>query len=381
MSEVNNLNNLTSPDFSKITEKPRPKYRVYGLWALKIILALLVIAIIGGGILGFVYYRDIKDAYNLSFAAKADLEQAAHLVLNRDFISSADSIKSANSKLSQAKSLLDKIIIVRYLPYLGTQLKAVDQVLIAGIRLTNSGQKVVLLIDDITAPLKNESISYATITAEQKKEILAKIVASEDLLNQVQSDIDAADLAIASIPANKLVKPLRDNIEPLRTYLPKVKVLIDNSLPMLHLIPKIAGFEQTNSYLFLLQNNSELRPTGGFIGTYGILTLQDGDIKEFDTDNVYNLDRSTQSVVKEPSPWPIAKYLEQKDWSLRDINWASDFPTTALKALEIYAKENQAIIDLKKSGKKIIGEKGVQITEVIPYQENLNGVIALNSEQ
>jgi hypothetical protein len=380
MSELNNLNNLTSPDFSKITEKPRnPRYKAWSVLVLKIILVILVAAMIGGIVMGFIYYRSITNAYDLSFSAKADLEQAVHQVINRDFKSSAESILSANDKLNQAKVLLDKVVIVRYVPYLGTQLKAVDQVLIAGIRLTDSGQKVVLLIDEITEPLKNESITYATITSEQKRQILEKIVASESLLYQVQADIDAADAAIASIPANKLVKPLRDNIEPIRIYLPKVKVLIDNALPMLHIIPKIAGFEQPKAYLFLLQNNSELRPTGGFIGTYGILKLQDGDIKEFDTDNVYNLDRSTQHVIKEPSPWPIEKYLEQKDWALRDINWAPDFPTTVLKALEMYDKENQVIIDIKNSGKKIIGEKGVEITDVIPYQKNLDGVIAMDS--
>lgn len=380
MSEINNQNNLTSPDFTQIKEKPRhTKIRARGILILKIVLILVILAVVGLGILGLVFYNNVMQAYQLAMSGKADLQQAAHLVINRDFKGSADLIASANTKLTETKSILDKIVIIRHIPYLGLQLKAVDEVLIAGINLTSDGQKVVLLIEDITAPLKNESVTYGSITADQKKEILAKIVASESLLKQVQTDIDAANQAINDIPANQLIKPLRDGIEPLRTNLPKIKELIDNALPLLNIIPKIAGFEEQNAYLFLLQNNSELRPTGGFIGTYGILKLQDGEIKSFDTDNVYNLDRSTQAVLKEPTPWPIAKYLEQKNWSLRDINWAPDFPTTAAKAIYMYDKENQIILDLKKSGKPIIGEKGVEILDVIPYEKNLNGVIAMNS--
>lgn len=376
-----NLTDLSSPDFSKIKERPRKsKFKKNLFLALKILAVILFICIIGGSALGIIYYNNVKQAYNLSFSAKADLESSLHQIINRDFKGAAVTIKEANTKFSQAKDLLDQVVIVRRIPYIGLQLKAVDQVLIAGLKLTASGEKVVLLINDITAPLHNESINYASITAAQKKEILRKIVDSESLLYEVQKDIDEADAAIQSIPAEKLVAPLRDGIAPLRENLPKVKILIDNSLPLLRVVPKIAGFEQPRSYLFLLQNNSELRPTGGFIGTYGILKVQDGEIKEFDTDNVYNLDRSTQNVVQEPSPWPIAKYLEQKYLALRDCNWAPDFPTTAQKALDLYQKENQVIIEMKRRGEAIIGEKGTEITDVIPYEENLNGVIAMTPE-
>ena len=372
---------MPRPDFSKIAEKPRRSYfKKIFWWSIKILALILILLIIGSAILGAIYYKNIKQAYDLSLAAKNNLELSIHDITNRNFKDAANLIGQANSQFIAAQGLLAKVILVRQIPYVGRQLKAVDQVLIAGIKLSDSGQKVVLLIDDITAPLANESITYATITSEQKKEILNKIVQSESMLNDVQKEIDEADAAIESIPEDGLVKPLKDGISPLKENLPKVKKLIDHVLPMLDVIPKVLGFDQAKSYLFLLQNNSELRPTGGFIGTYGILKLQDGEIKEFETDNVYNLDRSTQPIIKEPTPWPIAKYLEQKNWSLRDINWEPDFPTTAQKALDIYNKENLALIDLKKSGQKILGEKGVVITDSIPYEENLYGVIAMTPE-
>jgi len=381
MSEINQNSQFPKPDFSQITERPRKaNWKKFLVLLIKIFLVVLVLVLIFLAVLGAIYYKDLREAYSLSLSAKGNLDLALHQLTNREFKEAAASIKLSDDDFKGAQKLLDKIKLVRSLPYIGQQLKAVDQVLIAGIKLTDSGQKVVLLIDDITAPLKNESITYATITSEQKKEILNKIVQSENMLTEVQKEIDEADAAIESIPANELVKPLKDGISPLKENLPKVKKLIDHVLPMLDVIPKVVGFDQAKTYLFLLQNNSELRPTGGFIGTYGILKLQDGEIKEFDTDNVYNLDRSAQPIVKEPTPWPIAKYLEQKNWSLRDINWEPDFPTTAQKALDIYKKENLALIDLKKSGQKILGEKGVVITEVIPYEENLYGVIAMTPE-
>lgn len=371
---------LKSPDFTKIRETVQKSKLKYGiLLVVKVLLGLVIVFIITSLILGLIYYRNIKQAYSLSFSAKDNLESAVHKIINREFKEAANLIQDSNAKLTESKRLLDQIILVRYFPYASTQMKAVDNLLIAGIKLTDSGQKVVLLIEDITAPLHNESITYLSLTSAQKRDILDKIVASESLLTEVKGEIDDASLAIDQIPDSGLIGPLRQGIVPVKEYMPKLKSLIDHTLPMLRVIPKVVGFDQAKSYLFLLQNNSELRPTGGFIGTYGILKLQDGEIKEFQTDNVYNLDRAPQTILQEPSPAPIAKYLEQKNWSLRDINWSPDFPTTAEKALYMYIKENEIWQELKESGTKVIGEEGVVVSDIIPYQE-VDGVIAVTPE-
>lgn len=390
MDEINNkkLSNLgdplmprvSSPDFSKISEKPKKNtiLRVFVV-LLKILAVFLILAILVGGSLALAYYRNFKQAADLSFSAKDHLEQAMHAMVNRDFAKGAELIKEANSEFKQAKILLDKVVLVRQIPYVRIQIQAVDKLLISGINLTDSGEKIALLVEDIIEPLQNESITYATMSPQQKKDILNKIVGSEALFYEVKADIDEAVIAIDAIPEEKLVKPLRDGIQPLKENLPKAKEMIDHVLPMLRIVPKIVGFEQPESYLFLLQNNNELRPTGGFIGTYGILTLQDGEIKEFQTDNVYNLDRSTQPILKTPSPEPIVKYLEQANWSLRDSNWSPDFPTAAEQALYFYREENLILAEIKKQGGDIKGDADVIIQDTVPYVE-VNGVIAMTPE-
>jgi len=379
MDKFNPVNKLPSPDFSQMVESnKKSSWRKIAFLIIKIILALVVAVVIVAVIWGLIFINDLKQAYKLSFDAKSKLELAIHDVINRDFKDAADLITQANTDFIRAKNLISHVWIYRYIPYAGRQYAAVDKMLEAGIDLTTSSPKVVLLIDDIVAPLKNESISYDTLSSAQKREILNKIVAAEPLLIEVQKQIDEATLAIDSIPENGLLGPIKSGVLTLKDNLPQIKDLIDHSLPMLRVLPQIVGFDQPKSYLFLLQNNTELRPTGGFIGTYGILKLQDGDIKEFQTDNVYNLDRATQPVLQIPSPAPIVKYLEQKNWSLRDSNWSPDFPTTAQEALYLYTEENRTLAVLEAQGKKNLGEKG-EVIETIPYQE-VDGVIAMTPE-
>ena len=379
MEEIKN-NNLNSPDYSQISERPRQSHwGIYAWIILKIVIIVAIILLILGAILAAVYYKDVKSAADLSFSAKSNLEEALHKMVNREFKPAAELIGTANGQLTEAKTLLDKVVVVRYLPYIGVQVKAVDQLLISGIQLTASGQKVVLLLYDIIEPLQNESITYASLTSAQKKQILKKLVDSEDLLYDVQEQINQSAKIIDSIPAKRLIKPLREGILPLKENMPKVQELISRSLPMLQVIPQIVGFDTPKAYLFLLQNNNELRPTGGFIGTYGILKLQDGEIQTFETDNIYNLDKSSQAILKEPAPAPIAKYLEQKDWALRDSNWSPDFPTSAKKALYFYEAENKILADLKKAGEEIKGDSGVVVEDTIAYQP-VDGVIAMTPE-
>jgi len=352
-NQVDFINNsepadLSSPDFSQIKEKPKKtRFKKYLFLALKIISAIVVLLIIVSAVLGIIYYQNFKKAYELGFAAKADAEEALHEIINRKFSNGAELIEESNQKLDQAKELLDQVPVIRYIPYLKTQVKAVDNLLIAGVNLTESGAKVVWLMEDIFEPLHNESITYTSITLEQKKAILNKLVESEELLYEVKDQIDIAVAAIEDIPDTGLIGPLKENVDKIKDTLPLVKNLVDYSLPMIKVVPKIAGFDQPKTYLFLFQNNSELRPTGGFIGTYGILKIHNGEMVSFETDNIYNLDRAPQYILQEEAPAPIAKYLEQKYWSLRDINWSPDFPTTAEKALYMYDKEYEILQSLK----------------------------------
>ncbi len=120
--QPNNIN-LPSPDYTQIREKPRKSLAKIIIWgAVKILALILVLILIFGGAIGLIYYDNIKQAYSLSFSAKADLENTAHQIINRDFKTAVESIKSANSKFLQAQNYLNQVVIVRQIPYIGLQI-------------------------------------------------------------------------------------------------------------------------------------------------------------------------------------------------------------------------------------------------------------------
>lgn len=122
--------------------------------------------------------------------------------------------------------------------------------------------------------------------------------------------------------------------------------LVDNFLPLL---PEFFSFDGEKTYFILMQNNMELRPTGGFMGSYAKLKFKNGGLSDAQFQDIYVPDGQIEGHVDPPIP--IQQAFGQGWFKLRDANWDPDFPSSA----------------------KVIGwffEKG--------GEEKPNGMIALN---
>lgn len=94
-------------------------------------------------------------------------------------------------------------------------------------------------------------------------------------------------------------------------------------------LSSILGMDNPKKYLILFQNNMELRATGGFIGSFALVTLDKGTITEMVVNDVYSADGQLKGHVEPPEA--IKKYLGEANWYLRDANWDPDFSKTAKK--------------------------------------------------
>ncbi|MEK7065577.1 MAG: DUF4012 domain-containing protein, partial [Patescibacteria group bacterium] len=103
------------------------------------------------------------------------------------------------------------------------------------------------------------------------------------------------------------------------------------------------GFNGAQTYLVLFQNSMELRPTGGFIGSVGKLTMVDGKVGELVIFDVYELDGQLRGHVDPPGP--IRTILGQEHWYLRDSNWDPDFSVSGERAAWFFEKETGQKVD------------------------------------
>lgn len=92
-------------------------------------------------------------------------------------------------------------------------------------------------------------------------------------------------------------------------------------------------------YLILLENNNELRPGGGFIGSFATVNVKNGRPSQVAIGtNIYKLDNPYTLAVSIPPPAPLSGVAHEK-WAFRDSNWAADFPAAARQVLWFFEEE------------------------------------------
>lgn len=122
-----------------------------------------------------------------------------------------------------------------------------------------------------------------------------------------------------------------------------VRTTVGYTEKLLTLYPRIAGFRKKQTYLVLLQNSMELRPTGGFIGSIMLLTFVDGKVESLEVQDVYTADGQLKGHVDPPRP--IREILGSEHWYLRDSNWDPQFTISGEKAKWFYEKEMNKSVD------------------------------------
>lgn len=146
----------------------------------------------------------------------------------------------------------------------------------------------------------------------------------EDLaldLNSLDRQLSFLETEIGDGSKNKLFEDLD---------IPVLRKTVTSSASLLPELPELLGIDGKKTYLILFQNNAELRPTGGFIGSFALVTFDSGRLINMEVQDVYSADGQLKGHVEPPDP--IKKYLGEANWFLRDSNWSPDFPTSAQRA-------------------------------------------------
>lgn len=123
------------------------------------------------------------------------------------------------------------------------------------------------------------------------------------------------------------------------------KQLPDEHASLVRLLPSSLGFDEPRTYLLLFQNNTELRPGGGFIGSYAVLKVIDGQMEILQVQGSEVLDNAAPKDWFVQPPAPIIDYLGIPKWYFRDSNWSPDFQVNAKRALAFFAAEGGKAAD------------------------------------
>lgn len=247
-----------------------------------------------------------------------------------EFTAALTSLVSLDNSLRSLPSISTSV------PGYGSRLKAALDVLPIAIEASQAGvvscNLFGVLISKFHDPLNTQTqgltlTDFATIEKDfqQVKAMLSLIINQVDHLQPSDMQLDPH--------FGEMVATFHKDTPLLQTWLDVVEELFPVS-------PTLLGVGKPTNYLLEVLDSTELRPGGGFIGNYGIVTLSGGRLTAAHITDTYLLDRQFEAAGGYIAfPRAYTWFDLAPSWSLRDSNLDANFPTAARYAEQLYKEE------------------------------------------
>ncbi len=321
------LLNFSFPDFSFPAKK-----KFFKLW---------IFMILGIGILGYgltLKYEIVKEGVS----ALQNLQQAQESLKNFNFSDASDDFRKSYEGFVQAGRSLN--LIGAGLADVVTDLPGLDKLTGGGTGKLKSAKDIVevgkLLADAGRA--MSEALSSLSRTgailnpADADKTKPFKIISQlRDAVLFSNRSFQKAKTLMASIDEGIIPEDKKESYYDFKSKIPVFERAIVDAVDYADFLEAVIGIDKPKKYLLLFQNYSELRPAGGFPGTYGVISFASGGLDNFFVDDVYNLDGQLGQNIVPP------RQLQHitPTWGMRDAGWFADFPSSARKAMWFFSQE------------------------------------------
>ncbi len=141
---------------------------------------------------------------------------------------------------------------------------------------------------------------------------------------QTYKDLSNLELLLESFP-DSYIDEIEKNSVVQKIKTEKKKVITTQQL--VPLFETLVNQKEKKTYLVLLQDNQELRPTGGFFQSMALVTVDQGMIIDRQIFDSYQIDNLFAGKVDPPTE--VEKYLGENQLYARDANWDPDFKTSS----------------------------------------------------
>ncbi len=99
-------------------------------------------------------------------------------------------------------------------------------------------------------------------------------------------------------------------------------------------VPWLSDASTTHHILVLFQNPSEMRPGGGFLGSYADVSISGGNVTNIAFHDVADVNVAFKQKIVPPAPLQ----LEETAFRPADANWFFDFPTSASETINMFER-------------------------------------------
>lgn len=257
----------------------------------------------------------------------------------------ATDLQAAQANLTEAQESFESLAFLRATPGIRTAIAFGIDAAAGGARwLDGASELAAVAATDIALIDRHANRAPIDLTDVERAEIVDALGSSIARARAALEALDAGDRMLEQLQCPRILRVLGDWC--VSASFARERVAANDArasvLAAIHAAERAAllvGAREPATVLLLFLNNTELRPGGGFLGTYGVATIHRGTLVDFRTDDVYNLDRHVEGKQRVEPPAPFRRRGIVTWWYLRDANWSPDFATSSRSVLDFYRRE------------------------------------------
>ena len=316
------------------TEHMRARRRTRGRLLLGLAMLALGIVAVLSAVAAYEGLQDVRSAQDALNTARAAARRGDTRAAEAAFDTAARSFDGADSWLDGPLGWPGRAV-----PVVSENLRAARELSGGGGDIARAGRRLA------HASNTKLQVGDGTVNVAEVRRLTPDIEAATKLLHRVARDIDG-------LRRPYLLGPVRDRIDKADTALTAAVREADNGVAAAKVTPAVFGSDRPRRYFLAVQNNAELRATGGMIGSWGILTADNGKVTLDQIQQTDVLDQQGGSSVPVsarqidvPSEFTqrYGRFLPAQEW--RNLNMSPDFPIIGKAIADLYPQSGGTPID------------------------------------
>ncbi|MDD3284642.1 MAG: DUF4012 domain-containing protein [Patescibacteria group bacterium] len=298
-----------------------------------VFVAVSILCILSIRMLSFINSLDkVKGrVMGISEQAYSSFGDGLNSIMNSNFDEAKNNFSKANIKFSEAQNEVSNYnsILIEIAKFIPSEGKKLD----SGIKLLNAGKLFSEAAEKISSQLyKSEDLS-----------ITEKIRLISINISDTKLKLKEAGNNISSVDESVLPEQYRAQFISIKAKLPLLIDNLDKIESLLNVSLDILGSDYTKRYLLLFQNDTEIRATGGFIGSIAIVDIKEGKIVNLEVPVGGPYDYKAGFFENIVSPEPL--WLINPNFNFWDMNWWPNFPTSASMITKYFEKSGGSTVD------------------------------------
>ncbi|MFA6393370.1 MAG: DUF4012 domain-containing protein [Patescibacteria group bacterium] len=179
--------------------------------------------------------------------------------------------------------------------------------------------------------------------AEGEKNLMDVLSEFAPKISEAKNNCHELNAMLKKISLNNIPDDQKENFSQVILAGEKTEKTLADVLSLSETLYNALGGRGKKRYLLVFQNNSEMRGSGGFIGSFAILDMDKGKIKslEVPAGGGYDTKGALTALIRTPEPLSILG----PRWFFWDANWWPDWPKSAEKLMWFYEKSDGSTVD------------------------------------